>query len=158
MYFSRHGGWSKKVDVSHKSGLEDGIANQIKNKYGKKHGDAYEEYKISYDIPASHHTYTPDFVLDNGIIIEAKGWFKGGAAERKKYILLKQQYPNLDIRFVFSNPHSKINRLKTTYAEWAEKNGFPYSRRFIPDSWFMEDKKDMTGLVRKEVKKKSAEI
>jgi hypothetical protein len=153
MYFSRHGGWSRKIDVSRKSGLEDGIAEQVKNKYGKGHGDAYEQYKISYDVPVSHHVYTPDFVLDNGIIIEAKGIFSGGATERKKYILVKQQYPHLDIRFIFSNPQTKLYKgSKTTYGDWAEKNGFLYARKFIPDSWFLEEKKDTTGLVRKEVK------
>ena len=43
--------------------------------------------------------YKPDFVLNNGIIIEAKGWFK--ARDRVKHLLIQEQYPELDIRFCF---------------------------------------------------------
>ena len=59
--------------------------------------------------------------------------------DRKKHLLVKQQHPELDIRFVFSNSKNKINKKsKTTYADWCEKNGFKYADKVIPDEWFEE--------------------
>ena len=43
--------------------------------------------------------YKPDFILNNGIIVEAKGWFK--PTDRVKHLLVQEQYPDLDIRFYF---------------------------------------------------------
>ena len=108
----------------------------------------YEKYKISYTIPSSQHLYTPDFILPNGIIIEAKGIFE--AQDRQKHLLIKQQHPNLDIRFVFSNIKTKIYPgSKTTVATWCEKHGFKYANKSIPPSWFKETMKDTSGLTLK---------
>jgi hypothetical protein len=91
---------------------------------------------VAYIIPASEHTYNPDFKLPNGIIIETKGRFV--IADRKKHLLVKQQHPELDIRFVFTNSKNKINKKsKTTYADWCEKNGFKYADKEIPEEWFL---------------------
>ena len=117
-----------------KSGLEENISNQIA---GKGIEVKYESEKVAYTIPASQHTYNPDFRLPNGIIIETKGRFV--AADRKKHLLVKEQHPNLDIRFVFSNSKNKITKTsKTTYGDWCDKNGYTYSDKIIPDSWFEE--------------------
>lgn len=117
-----------------KSGLEENISNQISSKGIEV---KYESEKIGYVIPASKHNYSPDFRLPNGIIIETKGRFV--AADRKKQLLIKQQHPELDIRFVFSNSKNKITKTsKTTYADWCVKNGYKYSDKIIPDSWFEE--------------------
>ena len=59
---------SKKY--SFRSGLEEAIADRL-DEQGVKF--TYEEEKIKYIRPAKNATYTPDFVLPNGIIIEAKG-------------------------------------------------------------------------------------
>lgn len=109
-------------------------------------------YYINYEKPATQHKYTPDFVLPNGIIIEAKGIFE--REDRQKHLLIKMQYPDLDIRFVFQNPKLKLYKgSKTTYADWADKNGFKYSTRQIPEAWFREPKKPMKGLIPKKKKK-----
>jgi len=116
-----------------KSGLEENVSKQIESK-----GIAveYESEKVAYIIPASEHTYNPDFKLPNGIIIETKGRFV--IADRKKHLLVKQQHPELDIRFVFTNSKNKINKKsKTTYADWCEKNGFKYADKEIPEEWFL---------------------
>ena len=55
-----------------------------------------------------YRTYTPDFVLPNGIILETKGQFISD--DRRKHKLIKQQHPDLDIRFVFTNSKSKLSR------------------------------------------------
>jgi hypothetical protein len=117
-----------------KSGLEENISVQIESKGIKVE---YETEKVSYTIPASQHTYNPDFKLPNGIFVETKGRFV--AADRKKHLLVKAQNPTLDIRFVFSNSKNKITKTsKTTYGDWCDKNGYIYSDKIIPDSWFEE--------------------
>ena len=116
-----------------KSGLEETISQQIK---GKGIEVLYETEKVNYIIPASTHTYNPDFKLPNGIRVETKGRFV--AADRKKHLLVKEQNPELDIRFVFSNSKNKISKnSKTTYGMWCEKNGFKYADKEIPDDWFL---------------------
>jgi len=50
--------------------------------------------------------------------------------------LIKEQYPKLDIRFVFSRSKTKINKgSNTTYGMWADKYGFPYADKLIPKEW-----------------------
>lgn len=114
-----------------RSGIEVKIAKQLEEAGIKVE---YETTKIRYVQPETKHTYTPDFVLPNGIIIETKGRFV--AADRKKHLLIKQQHPDLDIRFIFQRSQNTINKgSKTTYADWATKNGFLYADKEIPDEW-----------------------
>ncbi len=105
----------------------------------------YEQSYLTYIIPASEHKYTPDFILSNGIIVETKGLFE--IADRKKHLIIKETYPNLDIRFVFTDPNSKLYKgSKTTYADWCIKNGYKYAAKLIPAEWFKESKKSIVGL------------
>jgi len=127
---------SKWVAKKHgfKSGLEENISVQIEDKGITVE---YETEQISYTIPASEHTYHPDFKLPNGIRVETKGRFV--LADRKKHLLIKEQHPELDIRFVFTNSKNKINKKsKTTYGMWCEKHGFKYADKVIPEEWFSE--------------------
>ena len=81
--------------------------------------------------------YTPDFRLPNGIIVETKGRFISD--DRKKHLLVQQQHPDLDIRFVFSNSKAKLNKgAKSTYADWCIKHGFLYADKTIPEEWLNE--------------------
>lgn len=127
----------KQVGLKHgfRSGLEGENALQLEEA-GVEY--AYEQFKLRYEKPATYHTYTPDFVLfANGIIVETKGRFV--TEDRKKHLLIKAQYPDLDIRFVFSNPNARISKKsKTTYAMWCEKHGFLYSKGEIPQEWIDE--------------------
>ncbi len=64
-------------------------------------------------------------------MVETKGRFL--TADRQKHILIKDQHPALDIRFVFSNPNTRISKQsKTTYAMWCETHGFLYAPKTIP--------------------------
>jgi len=120
-----------------RSGLEEDVAKAL-TEAGVPF--TYEETKIRYIKPASEHQYTPDFVLDNGIIVETKGRFL--IADRKKHMLIKRQQPHLDIRFVFSNSNQKLNKGSyTTYAQWCVKNGFMYADKTIPHDWIIERRK-----------------
>jgi len=99
---------------------------------------SYEEVTLSYKKPESTHKYTPDFILTrSGIIIETKGRFL--RADRQKHELVKKSHPDLDIRFVFTNPKAKISPTsKTTYAMWCDKHGFKWAAKLIPEEWLNE--------------------
>lgn len=124
---------SKQVGLKHgfRSGLEEKVGAQLE-RLGIK--AEYETTKIKYLKPAKNATYCPDFILPNGIIIETKGRFI--TQDRQKHLLIKDQYPHYDIRFVFSNSRQKISKQsKTTYAMWCEKHGFLYADETIPTEW-----------------------
>ena len=57
---------------------------------------------------------------------------------------VKKQHPKLDIRFVFTNSKSKLQKgAKTSYASWCEKYGFKYCDRIVPEKWLKEKKKSI---------------
>jgi len=85
----------------------------------------YEVTRIPYTVPESHHTYTVDWTLLNGKLIETKGYLSDHA-ERRKYVLLKEQHPELDLRFVFDNVNKLCGGTKMTHGKWAEKYNFKY--------------------------------
>ncbi|MQR02362.1 hypothetical protein [Glaciimonas soli] len=63
-------------------------------------------------------------------------------ADRQKHLLIKQQHPELDIRFVFSRSKTTISKTsKTTYGDWCLKYGFKYADKSIPDAWLKEKPK-----------------
>jgi len=98
----------------------------------------YESMHIKYLLPA--RIYTPDIALENGIIVELKGYFR--PADRQLHRAIKEQYPELDLRFVFMNANNRIHSSsKTTYGDWCDKYGFKYASKEIPDSWLKEKKK-----------------
>lgn len=119
-----------------RSGLESRIAEWLTS---KGVGFSFETLKISYTKPETKHTYTPDFVLDNGIIIETKGrWL---LEDRKKHLLIRKQHPDLDIRILFQNANAKISKTsKTTYADFCTKHGIPFAHKEIPDAWLENPK------------------
>ena len=117
----------------YRSGLEDTVASYLKT---HKIKFLYEKIKIEWEDLA-YRTYTPDFVLNNGIIIETKGMFT--AADRRKQLAIKKQHPKLDIRFVFENSKRKLRKgAKSTYAQWCMKYDFDYYDRIIPEEWIKE--------------------
>lgn len=117
-----------------RSGLEEANAKLLKSLGVEVN---FESTKIKYTVPETNHTYTPDFTLPNGILVETKG--KLEPKDRAKHLFVKHQNPKLDIRFVFQRPHDPINKgSKTTYANWADKNGFKWAARLIPEAWVRE--------------------
>jgi len=115
-----------------RSGLEYKIAKQLED-CGITY--EYEKLRLKYQRPLS--TYTPDFEIPNGIIIEGKGKFVG--SDRSKHLLIKERHPELDIRFVFSNSKSKLYKgSKQTYGGWCDKHGFKYADKVIPEEWLKE--------------------
>ena len=121
----------KARKLGFRSGFEVKVAKQLdtaKVKY------TYETVILPYKIPEKTATYKPDFVLDNGILIEVKGLFQ--TKDRQKHLLIKAQYPELDIRFLFSNSKIKISKKsKTTYGAWCDHHGILYADEKIPKEW-----------------------
>ena len=117
--------------MKHRSKFEDKIAKHYPEL-------DYECVKLKYIVPATKHYYIPDFrlITKSGkvIWIEAKGLFT--PKDRKKMLLVKEQYPDYDIRFLFQNPNVKISKTsQTTAAEWCIKNNFKFGNIDTLKKW-----------------------
>lgn len=128
---------SRGLKYGYRSGLEDACAAQI-NAAGLE--VKYETEKLSYVIPASKHSYTPDFKLPKKggfFYVESKGrWVTD---DRKKMLLIKEQHPEIDIRLVFSSCTQKLYKgSKTSYAAFCDKHGITYACKKIPCEWLRE--------------------
>ena len=112
-----------------RSGLEQQVADLLSSLKVKFE---YESTKVP-DIRKC--TYTTDFVVPNGINLETKGRLT--SEDRRKMLSVKKSNPDVDIRFVFQAPFNKLYKgSKTTYAKWAEKNGFLWCAfHSIPLEW-----------------------
>lgn len=116
------------------SGLEEKNAELLK---AKGIDPQYEQFVLQYIKPTTKHRYTVDFQLPNGILVETKGRFT--LEDRKKHLLVQEQHPELDIRFVFTNPNARITKTsKTTYSMWCDKNNFKWAAKLIPEDWINE--------------------
>ena len=123
----------------YRSGLEKEVAAYLRKVQKKVR---YEVLKIEWE-DLRYRTYTPDFVLDNGIIIETKGIFD--SADRRKHREIQRQHPELDIRFVFSNANAKLYKgAKSRYCHWCEQHKFQWAHRVIPEDWLKEKGKEIT--------------
>jgi len=135
-----------------KSKLEKTFAAWMKN---LKIAFLYEPVKIPYTL---RKNYTPDWViskkgkrkvdevltvadLSDKIIIETKGVLDAG--QREKFKAIKEQHPDLDIRFVCSRDNyitKKKNKKREggmRYSDWCEKYGFGYHIGAEPPrKWF----------------------
>lgn len=132
---------AKQFRAARKYGYRSGLEHKVAESLDEQNIEyLYEAVKIEWEDLA-YRTYTPDFVLANGIIIETKGMFT--AADRRKHLAIKRQHPKLDIRFVFENSRRKLRKgAKSTYAEWCIKYGFSYYDRVIPEDWLKEKGKN----------------
>lgn len=75
--------------------------------------------------------YTPDFFLENGVIIEAKGRFT--VKDRKIALAMKEQGRDIRLVFQFDN---KLSRKSTTrYTEWCDKHDIECAVKEIPEEW-----------------------
>ena len=121
-----------------RSGLEEELASDLQ---ARDVPFEYEQHVLAYVVPSRNAKYTPDFYITTKsgrtIIVETKGPFF--TSDRQKMLLVKQQHPNLDIRFVFSRSKTRISKTsKTTYADWCVKHGFPFADLRVPEEWINE--------------------
>lgn len=134
----------------YRSGLEDAVADSLRARGCTDF--SYEQYVIRYSVPARPARYTPDIVLPNGIIVETKG--RWTPDDRKKMALIRDQFPLLDIRMVFSRSKQRINKTsKTTYADICVKLGLPYADKDIPSDWLREPPNEAALAALREMRK-----
>jgi len=110
------------MTIKRRSKLEENfeyLLNDLEVKY------KYEDTKLTYIVPESKHTYLIDWSLPNNIYVETKGYLSDHK-ERSKYILIKEQYPELDLRFVFMDCNKLCGGAKYSHGTWATKQGFKY--------------------------------
>lgn len=95
----------------------------------------YESIKLDYALPGRR--YCPDFWIADQIYVEVKGWLR--PEDRTKMIAVRDQHPEVDIRFVFVDANKTLNKKsKTTYGMWATKHGFKWAEKTIPKEWLEE--------------------
>lgn len=136
-----------------RSGLEDRVIGELEER-GISYD--YEFKKIRWTEPSKTRIYTPDIFLwkkeefredddednlYNYMIIEVKGNFDEEA--RYKHNKLWEQYPDLDLRFVFGNSRNKYGRInkageKMDYQKWCNTRSIKFSEKSIPVEWLQE--------------------
>ena len=110
-------------------------ADNIEGKRGFK--SDYEPDSFQYTVEETR-TYTPDFRITSKsghtFYIEYKGVLD--LETRKKMVRVRQQHKNVDIRFVFQKATNKIRKgSKTSYGDWADKEGFLWADNILPKEW-----------------------
>ena len=116
-----------------------GFRNQFEERLGsflddKRIAYEYETLVLGYTLEGK---YKPDFILPNGIIIEAKGFFRTHAQRALRAV--KKKHPKLDIRLVFYNQNQKVQGSKLKCYEWAVKYKFKFANGSIPEEWITND-------------------
>lgn len=116
--------------MAFKSGFERTVDANLRSR-GVKF--TYETLEVPYIL---NGTYNPDFILANGIIIEAKGLLDRDS--KRKMAAVKKQHPELDIRFLFMKAGKKVPGTKQTHGEWATRNGYEWAEGTVPEEWTNE--------------------
>lgn len=96
--------------------------SKLEERFAKLFPEAqYEVEKLKYiDVKS----YTPDFKIGS-IFWETKGYFD--AEDRRKHLLIQEQYPEVQVILVFENPKKKIHpKSKTTYGEWCDRHAIAW--------------------------------
>jgi hypothetical protein len=96
----------------------------------------YEPEKLPYTV---QRNYIPDLRIGE-MYVEVKGYFRQEAQRKMRNV--REQHPEKDIRFLFQRLDSPVQGAKKrkdgskmTCAEWAERHGFLYAEKEIPDEW-----------------------
>ena len=117
--------------------LRSGFERKIRANLEKAKVDyKYESMVIPYTVPESVHKYIPDFILANGVIVEAKGLLDRDG--RKKLALVIEQNPDKDIRVLFQRNNRIAKNSKTTYEMWCKARNIKCAvspQGLIPEEW-----------------------
>lgn len=125
--------------VSYHSEFEVDVVRELyKQKNSKGRNNAY---KFEYEVDAFDYTlrrkYLPDFKItrsDGSIIyIEVKGMLDRDA--KAKLLAAREQNPDLTVVILFLSNALLYKGAKSRYSDWAEKHGFDYAIRSIPERW-----------------------
>lgn len=121
----------------------------MSRRFKQKFRSGYEQRVSGHNPLAAHEPseprihyvltkrYIPDFVLPNGVIVEAKGFFS--SEDRTKMLLVKKQNPCIEIKFLFQRANNRLTKSPNSlmYWQWAEKHGFDWDEgEHIPESWY----------------------
>lgn len=132
-----------------------------KNKYKSKYERAiganltkrgikfeYEPFKMTYFLKKrgavcldcgskncrEKHHYTPDFVLANGLVIEAKGLFSSVMRTKMREVIAAN--PDKTVHMLFQRNQWMTKKRKHTYGDWCDKNGIVWAvGTKIPSEW-----------------------
>ena len=125
------------IKAGYRSGLEEDIADEL-TALGIP--VVYETDKLPYTWPSRLSSYKPDFKLPKPggfFYLETKGLWV--TKDRQMHCLIKQQHPEVDLRFLFQRASTKLYKgSPTTYAAYATKQGFQWCDKRIPDEWIDE--------------------
>lgn len=123
--------------MAYKSQFEEHVAKAFKAAGIKFE---YEPMVVDFTEPEKKRKYTPDFKARTKagvLVIETKG--KLDRETRKKMILVKEQNPKLNVVILFMDSRKPILKgSKTTYGDWATKNGFKwydFRNGGLPKEW-----------------------
>lgn len=121
----------KKPVVKFASNFEQRVAKDLQS---RKVPYQYESLVLEF---VQVRSYTPDFVLPNGIIVETKGKFT--SADRTKHLLVRKQHPDRDIRLLFMQNNKLRKNSKTKYGDWCDRYGIKWAvGASVPDEWINE--------------------
>lgn len=139
-------GWSygKKRESGYRSGAEEKVAAFLE---ASGIGFEYETLTLSYEKPVRRGlcktcagkkvvkiaTYKPDFILENGEILEYKGRLT--SADRTKLIAVVRSNPDIKIRLLFGSDNKLAKNNNKRYSEWATEHGFDFAIKLPPKRW-----------------------
>jgi hypothetical protein len=147
----RNWSYGKKRKSGYRSGAEELLAEALT---ASGVGFEYESLKLTYEKPVRKGlckkcgngkvvkvaTYTPDFVLNNGTIIEYKGRLT--ATDRSKLIAVRNSNPDTKIHLLFGSDNKLQKNSDKRYSTWATEHGFDYATGTPPKRWL---RKPATG-------------
>lgn len=137
----------KPLSSGRRSKFEDKVAKEL-----EKHGIKfeYESIQLQYQEPLRKNLaecgdcgstnllrtgwYTPDFILSNGIIIEAKGRFT--AADRRKMLAVKAAHPDERIVMLFMRDQPIAKGSKTFYSDWCHRHDIEFAIGQPHKEWY----------------------
>ncbi len=129
--------WNRqRKDKEHRSGLEDQVEDALRK---QGFSPEYEKESFPYIL---HRKYKPDFKIGD-VHIEVKGWWPSD--QRQKFLSVVINNPDLKIFVALQRPHQTLNKKsKTSYAQWATKNGIawcpiPIPKEFL-DQWLQGER------------------
>ncbi len=126
-----------KINIDNfKGSFEPEVYRGLQNlKRKHRYSFEYEPEALEYVVS---HWYTPDWRItrkDGSIFyIESKGYFT--SQDRTKAKRVKEQHPELDIRFLFQKDNKLHKASNSRYSDWCQRHGFLYAIGVIPEDWF----------------------
>ncbi len=145
--------------MSRRKPLPSGRRSNFEDKIAKELEDAgvnyeYETIQLEYQEPLRKNLatcgdcgssnlqrtgwYTPDFILDSGIIVETKGRFT--AADRRKHLAVREAHPDERIVMLFMRDNKIHKNSKTHYSDWCMSHDIEFAIEHPLQEWLTNGK------------------